>query len=1050
MKRKRNPGQLCRPTQIAPRSIRATFAWTAAFEAANMKFDDYEREHYVRYGEFAETITHILEKAIQASDLPRPQSIQHRAKSSKSLKDRLEESGMLHSDNIEAERRDLAGARLIFYTNTDVDRFLNSRLIFENFEIERDATRIHHPTAENEGRRYRALHYTAKLKPDRAKLPEYARFDGMRCEIQIHTILNHAWSETSHDIAYKHKPREGFGTKAMEEINNRLNRIMDKYLLPAGYEFQRVQHDYERLQQGKEVFDGDILKSLESAADNNERFDLITSLKEHVIPNYDDVPAIFGDLIEPLLSAVIKAKDRPVTPRKTPFGELEGKTAADVARLVVDLLEMLRYLDIERVFGALCRIFVVQEDEQSRTHVKKAVQNLAKHELHVWEKAGPVVQTILADHIERMPPDDREPVRPLIVQAWNSILSSEITGATWKSDSVMLHSSAVPVSPPIIKARDRAITGLFSLFKTSKSEAERREALHALWEATRAYSRAGHSNELLKLTIMDGTRIVKFFANEADNISYELRETMEHHYLFAFHRARELANNEADPFGCRVAAQGQMEAIGQFRDCINADEQFVRYKMLVGFETVLPEQWEDEDMDFQKIEEFRVAEGQRFVDAITPDNEAEWFQFIERCAATKSNDGATFPLFAKFLTALARQKPETAKRLLAAASRDLLLFLPAILDGLFGSDRAAWRATIDAYLSGRSNLEAMARHWRISKPNDPALITSVLKAAIAAGDDNAVVHCILYAMEHGPGNGVPPNEEFFNPALSYVAEKKLVGWVRWVWFAQKSSPFLDALTTDEVTALLDSLLDIPRIEFQVERILTQIARSHRALVWEFLGKRLRYRDTHKKEKGDEYYDAIPYQLHGLEKELSKDAPLAVSIVRRWYAEESALFRFLGGRLLSVAFPTFDSSLADALGNLVTNGTGEDTEFVLAVMENYHDRPETHDVLKLIVTKYPKDSGKLGGVASSLDGSGIVHGEFGFVEAIRKKKAAIEPWRSDPRPEVQAFATEYLRQSDLRLADEQRRADDRKAMRDLRYDSASDDQPEEDDAGSDND
>src|SRR5258706_123328 len=82
-----------------------------------------------------------------------------------------------------------AAARIIFYTNTDVDRFLNARVIFENFEIERDATRIHHPTAEDKDRRYRAIHYTVRLKEDRAKLPEYSRFNGMRCEIQVHTIL---------------------------------------------------------------------------------------------------------------------------------------------------------------------------------------------------------------------------------------------------------------------------------------------------------------------------------------------------------------------------------------------------------------------------------------------------------------------------------------------------------------------------------------------------------------------------------------------------------------------------------------------------------------------------------------------------------------------------------------------------------------------------------------------------------------------------------------------------------------------------------------------
>ena len=150
-----------------------------------MKSEDYEREHYARYAEFAEIIALILQKAIDASDGPRPQSIQHRAKSPKSLRDRLAETDKLESDSIENDRRDLAGVRLIFYTNTDIDRFLNSRVIFENFEIERDATRIHHPTKENDERRYRAIHYTVRLKENRAKLPEYSKFEGMRCEIQI-------------------------------------------------------------------------------------------------------------------------------------------------------------------------------------------------------------------------------------------------------------------------------------------------------------------------------------------------------------------------------------------------------------------------------------------------------------------------------------------------------------------------------------------------------------------------------------------------------------------------------------------------------------------------------------------------------------------------------------------------------------------------------------------------------------------------------------------------------------------------------------------------
>ena len=138
-----------------------------------------------------------METAIgQTNGIPRPQSVQCRAKSAASLKPKLQERGLLESETIETEMIDLAGAWLIYYTNTDVDRFLNSRLIPENFQIDRDATKIHHPTKENEGVRYQAIHYTVRIREDRTKLPEYAKFKVMRAR---QTILNHWWSETSHD-----------------------------------------------------------------------------------------------------------------------------------------------------------------------------------------------------------------------------------------------------------------------------------------------------------------------------------------------------------------------------------------------------------------------------------------------------------------------------------------------------------------------------------------------------------------------------------------------------------------------------------------------------------------------------------------------------------------------------------------------------------------------------------------------------------------------------------------------------------------------------------
>jgi ppGpp synthetase/RelA/SpoT-type nucleotidyltranferase len=125
---------------------------------------------------------------LKTPDLPKMQSSKARAKEPASLKRKLKNNKKLNSKNVENEVRDLAGIRLIFYTNTDVDAFIQSRIIPENFEVHWEYTRIHHPVEENEYERYQGIHYTVSLSPKLAKLQKYKKFKGMRCEIQIHSV----------------------------------------------------------------------------------------------------------------------------------------------------------------------------------------------------------------------------------------------------------------------------------------------------------------------------------------------------------------------------------------------------------------------------------------------------------------------------------------------------------------------------------------------------------------------------------------------------------------------------------------------------------------------------------------------------------------------------------------------------------------------------------------------------------------------------------------------------------------------------------------------
>jgi ppGpp synthetase/RelA/SpoT-type nucleotidyltranferase len=497
-----------------------------------VNIDDYEKKHFSTYEAFAGTVRFILEQALLADkDLPRPQSVQCRAKGIASLRRRLEEAGNLDTQTLELDCRDLAGARLIFYTNNDVDRFLASPLLRENFEIDEDSTKIHHPAPENSGARYRAVHYTVRLRKDRICLPEYARFTGLRCEIQVQTILNHAWSETSHDILYKGKLGDGYGGKAMEGITRRFERVMDKYLIPAGFEIQKAQQEYERVLQGKEIFDKNIVDLLDNAQNNNERYEILSGLKDYAIPNYDDLPTAYEGLKGPLLRTVKSARGKEPVPIETTYGNMAGFTADSVTKLVVEIVESLRYTDVIGTLKLLIDIYRDEPNDAVRQQIVNAVKNLSEYNIDAYNQVGPMLQMALLEHLAGMSDAEVDSIRPIALTVWTEAIQSDITGAKWKADSVVLSTGAVPASDQIREVRDRAIKALFAAYDRSTDDAQKRTVLLALDDATRTPNQAQYSNELLATTIKDAARIVAFVRERAKASSYALLQHLEHRFL---------------------------------------------------------------------------------------------------------------------------------------------------------------------------------------------------------------------------------------------------------------------------------------------------------------------------------------------------------------------------------------------------------------------------------------------------------------------------------------------------------------------------------------
>lgn len=997
-----------------------------------MNFDEYEKQYETRYAEFARMVREILEHAINGTEgVPRPQSIQCRAKEASHLRPKLEARALLDSSSIEDEIKDLAGARLIFYTNTDVDRFLNSRLIPENFEVHWDQTRIHHPIEENANQRYQAIHYTVSLNEARTALVEYAKFKGLRCEVQIQTILIHAWAETSHDITYHRPESQGFGQKAMSSIEARLNKIMDEYLLPAGYEFRKIQHDFQRLMQGQELFDRGTIKALDACTDNNERHEILRSLHEYVLPNYDDIAAIYPELRSALLRAVDKAGAAETRPIETPFGNLDGRTAEDVSKLVIRIISDLRYVDAEATLRAFGYIYEASTDAEVRREVDRGVEELARYNLDVWRQAGPAVQLALVSVIDRLSSDERNVFWPLLHTVWRECLNTELRGTSWSADALTISSGTMPAVDDLKTVRRSSIDGLLEFYDKASSVDEKRPILGSLWTATRLPSQANYSNDLCAIVIGDAKRIVDELTGRAAAEPYEILQHVERHLLFEHRRAQQIASAGDDRFECKELAQDLDAAIIKFRDAANANAGFVRYKTLVGYESVMPPQWDDEDFDYADTEEYRRQSIAEYVQSLSDETEDEWYAIIERCAETKSNDMATFPLFGEFLVLLAKRKPDIAERFLLRANDDLLNFLTAFLKGLYESgDRAIYDRTVARYLHAGTNLTALARQWRISAMEDETLIKAILDEAISKEDDIAVMECVVAVITRHSEDLEPLIASCFEPGLRYLTAKKEARWVNGAWFASEAKTFFAELSAGTAELVLDNLLSVPRLDTHTEWILAYIARGHATAVWTFLGRRI----LADQRDRDGRYEAIPYQFHRLPEVLSQDAASAVRTTRGLYTPGDTLFQFRGARLVSAMFPGFPENLAHELTALATTGTDDDVDFILQVLRAYQGQQTTHMVVKELVARLPGDDQRLEVAEICLQSTGVVGGEFGFVEAYRTRKAQIETWLTDSRPPVRTFAERFVRRLDQSIAAEQRRAEQDREMRRRHYEN----------------
>jgi ppGpp synthetase/RelA/SpoT-type nucleotidyltranferase len=979
-----------------------------------MTFEEYQQIGRPLYVALVVAVQNILDQALDQYGLV-AHGITGRAKELESLRKKLADRG-ISFDQPMNDIKDLAGCRIVFLTNSQVDGFNSTGALHENFEV--ISVNVHHPVpgTDTETRLFDSTNYLVRLKPDRLALAEYRKFDGLQIEIQIQTLLNHAWAEMGHDTIYKEPKLTHLGVARMAAIGDRMNRVMQEHLVPAGHDFDKIARDFHRLLKADGAAE-DTLDSIARADTNNVLEDALETFEDLVLPHFDDPSHEFTKQLDTLVDAVERSRDYAVMPIVTEIGDFPGKSSLDVARRVSQLMVSYRYVEPERIFRALVRLYLGARVDAERALWIEAGEKLAKHTLAVWKQHGPAAQRVVVDEVERLDADAVRGARSLLTSMLAQVLSAELGGTTWTSESAVIHQGVVGISEEMRQLRGRAIDWLERWLDEAADDAERLTFLRALGTADTMPMQGGGDEALFLMLLEDGARVAKIILARAPQWSLELRRSREVDALHTHYRFHVLRPDLAQKPELVAAQKDLIAAILGLRDQLAADEELVRYKTLVGHDTVRPAAWDGDHFDFEATDAWRLERYPTIIAEITAETVPLWRERIDSYVEAAGGDGGHFISLRAFLKLFAEQKPDLALAMMEEVSDRAAAFVASILQGLDGAGRnEEARALVDGWVAAGRFLVAIGNYLQEMPTTDAERLQVYVAKAISSAEQVAVVKAATIAAKWYQGAADPLLiAKVFMPALRFMTESAIPHWIGH-FFPPRDSHLIQSLSEPESVELLQSFVGVPEIDYREVRLLETIGSRHPQLVIDFFGDRLR-----RERRAGERFDAVPFHPFDLADVLSPHADRLLPAMRVWYEEQPEYHEYRGGRLFKHAFPELTDALAGKLTEIAREGDEADFKFLLRTLAPYEGAEQIYPVLMEVVDRVEPGDRMLTKVSNVLGETGVVSGEFGFVEVHARRKELIERYRDDPRPRVQAYARARARELAQHMAWEQRRA-----------------------------
>lgn len=957
------------------------------------------------YADFSNALRNLLEQLLADGNV-KFQQTSSREKDEVKLEekiDRKKAEGKVYQKLEEIE--DLAGVRIIFYLEEEKTKFIN--LLHEEF----GKNGIVSVESKRKLRGYRADHFILKLNPERERLAEYRRFQGLKCELQLTTVLHHAWSELEHDVVYKpNGNKELLSSLGFDAIAEGFEEIMEKHIVPASLRFAHLVKMNDDLMSAAEFFGQDFLAEVTSAKDNDSLYEYLEILEQFGSWKPQETVAI--------VRAILFSKPAMEKIERSRFGRrvFYGKGNLEIRLKCLKVLSRIRYLQPDDFLEIVQKMSVPQEDDVVRKEVLEAIKKFAEYDLNVLQKIGYRPHRHILDFMLAW--NEKERIRSLdfVEVACKELLATSAEGrAATTPDTLTVSFGAVQPTDFLKKIRRDTVDFLISIYSTLTNERDLLRVVKTIHRAFELPHNVKYSDDLEDMVMDDVQHLIptwsKLLFDENGCLTCHLSIAEEIHEQLARHKRGERYFTDDARFLLQRLLANKLYQ----KAFLLAGNDFTR-----GVEN-----------DFKDDEEAREQIIDAAVAGLSNENIQAWIEDLNAIARSYGViETWQYQPFSRFLQKMAKNHPELAQIVVQDALLHEMPLARFCADFLHGFRRAnrmdIWDSVIPQMVAKKDIEHVKSICWALMIDRDldvkeharPKDIQLLGRIAQRIGDfdfpkeqlekDYNYHHVLVNALTRNLAASpeilgkLLIDEIIAHPEISPLFVRELHAALIRDWL--KLADISDELRLK----ILNWLVTVPNLDWDAQEIAVQITDNNAKTLLEFFLARIEHEVNLKEDENIEdsevfepiRYEAIPYHFNpGFQGIMENEADLRI-ILKSWLekmTDDWSVYNYCVSKLLGHTGKGFHVILQGLLD-------GGDVNIGRAVnLISGFDRSDFDTVL--MIAQHTENDEILSRLSGMLTSTGVVSGEDGIAKVFEKRAVKLMEFANDPNEKFRNFATE---------------------------------------------